>query len=161
MPCTSLVISRTIAEFLHFWCRIETNIFWSYKRISSAPIFTSTSCILQNCQQLYCFKTWFRKLGRNSVRTGADPKTFTRYSMTRNVVKVSKLELNFALLFTIVSCINQSSWVGIRGMHLRTIFQPLPSMKFDSFQGGECLGLNKRFYRTLVSKYKAMVVIYW
>lgn len=46
-------------------------------------------------------------------------------------------------------------------MHLRTIFQPLPSMKFDSFQGGECLGLNKRFYRTLVSKYKTMVVIYW
>lgn len=44
-------------------------------------------------------------------------------------------------------------------MHLRTIFQPLPSMKFDSFQGGECLGLNKRFYRTLVSKYKAMVVV--
>lgn len=44
-------------------------------------------------------------------------------------------------------------------MHLRTIFQPLPSMKFDSFQGGECLGLNKRFYRTLVSKYKAMMVV--
>lgn len=44
-------------------------------------------------------------------------------------------------------------------MHLRTIFQSLPSMKFDSFQGGECLGLNKRFYRTLVSKYKAMVVV--